>query len=126
VVRSIPKAEVNRAYETLVYFYGAKCGWQKKNSDGTADIEFVHMTKVYPSPTQPWEWCGTSVIFEDWRMQKEGQIAAAHAFKCGDEVAFAFKGEQLRGLVWGAATRVTVVVKNRGKFYVPASGLRLV
>jgi hypothetical protein len=125
VVRGVTRAEFGKIAEMLVYYFGSKCYWNKKGAvKGTYDVEFATMTKVYPAPKKPWDWCGTSVLFEDWHQQETAIYAAARQYKAGDQVSFDFKGETLTGLVSNIAKRVTVIVPGRGKIYVPGSMLR--
>jgi len=62
----IGRSEVVRM---LTYFFGEKCCWRDK----AGNLEFVHMTKVYPAPTRPWQWCGTSILpeMEDWHKRED-------------------------------------------------------
>jgi hypothetical protein len=120
VVRGIKNAaERNKLYAMLVYYFGDRCAWRTK---GGGELEFVHKAKVFPAPTRPWGWCGTTVLFDDWRRQEEGARELAASFKLGDQVAFDFRGQRKVGFVSNTAKRVTVIADGQ-KFYVPASQL---
>ncbi|NIQ88638.1 MAG: hypothetical protein GWN93_05985 [Deltaproteobacteria bacterium] len=41
--------------------------WWRKEPDGTWSCEFTHMCKVQPAPDFPWDWCGKTILFEDWQ-----------------------------------------------------------
>jgi hypothetical protein len=67
VLRNVPKEKLGEYVYFASYFYGCEPEngiWRTENHDGTFDLEFVHMCKVSPPPTAPWDWCGKSVLFK--------------------------------------------------------------
>ena len=72
VIRNVPAGKLQEYVYFASYFYGCEPDngiWRVENLDGTCDLEFVHMCKVFPPPRKPWEWCGTSVLF-----RKNGRV----------------------------------------------------
>lgn len=122
-IHGIKKAHLNEIHAMLVYYLGAKCAWRKNNPDNTIDLEFCHMTKVYPPPKRPWHWCGTTILFKDWQEREETNYEILSNFHLGDDVTFTYRGVKYQGVVANLRKRATVIVKGRGKFYVPASDL---
>lgn len=92
VVFGLAPEEIGPVAQMLVYYYGDRCWWRKANDEGTYDLEFVHMAKVTPPPTKPWEWCGETVLYEEEKSRWDAHtraIATARArFQPGDEVTF--------------------------------------
>lgn len=122
-IRDVTEDEWNDVANFLIYFFGSKCYHTKKHHDKKLwDVEFVHMTKVFPPPRQPWEWCGKTILFEELRKQREAAYTAAQAFAIGDKVAFDYKGYH-EGIVAGVNRRVTVISGNQ-KYYISAKDLK--
>jgi hypothetical protein len=117
------KAHVNELYSMLVYFLGQKCAWLKKNSDNTFSLEFCHMTKVFPPPKRPWQWCGTTILFKDWQVKEDTNYRILDTFNIGDQVSFGFRNQVYKGILINKRKRATVLVGGQ-KFYVPALDLR--
>lgn len=63
VLRAVAQDDVEEAKESIGFFLGHGGDFAKANPDGTWDIEFVHMTKVWPPPKSADGWCGTSVLW---------------------------------------------------------------
>jgi hypothetical protein len=63
VLRNVPDELLDAAKEGIGYYLGHGGDFAKPNQDGTWDIEFVHMCKVFPPPDSPDGWCGTSMLF---------------------------------------------------------------
>jgi hypothetical protein len=63
VLRAVPDEMLSTAKEGIGYFLGHGGDFARSNDDGTWDVEFVHMTKVFPPPDRPDGWCGTSVLW---------------------------------------------------------------
>jgi len=124
VIHMVTRAEEPEIVRTLIYFFGRKCVWATKFLGGYRQLEFVHMTKVFPPPRKPWEWCGTTVAFKDWQRNTEENKDAADAYKLGDMVSFVYKRERFIGFVsgFGRTGRITVIVPGSaaGKYYIPA------
>lgn len=121
VIHNIPIAQWREVDYTLCYYWGCKPrkgSWWHKNANGTLDVEFVDMASVYPPPSKPWEWCGTSMLFERWHQQVRMQREAARRLQVGDLVKFDYKGNTYRGIVINIRTRATVLV-GHAKWYVP-------
>ena len=106
--------------QMLITFYGEKGIWVNKFG-----IEFYDNTSVYPPGKRPWNWCGTSILFEEWRLREEQNYQAGLNFQLGDKVSFEHKGEVIVGRVSNIGKRVTVIIPN-GTWYVPARELTLV
>lgn len=119
-IYGVTESESMLVQEFLVWFFGQKCcTWKKAgkaNKEQIWNVEFVPMTKVSPPPKTPWGWCGTSILFEDWRLQEQAQLEAAAQFHIGDKVAFNYRGNH-EGIVVNVNKRVTVISGNQ-KFYV--------
>jgi hypothetical protein len=118
VVRNIEQQYFAEVADMLVYFFGNKCYKNTKNADGTWNFEFVPMTKVFPPPRRPWEWCGETVLFNDWKEQERKEHLASLSFTYGDKVKFFHKGKTHRGIVAGMNKRITVIVGN-AKWHIP-------
>lgn len=96
----------------LVYFFGNRCYTNKGN-----DVEFVHMTKVFPPPRNPWEWCGETVLFQDLKESRERRQAEVKTFKPGDEVTIVINGKRETAFVVKSNQKtVSVVVPNKGEW----------
>jgi hypothetical protein len=120
VVRNIANKAQMQQTLMLNYFFGDRCAWDNQKGE----LEFVHMTKVYPAPTKPWQWCGTTVLFNDWKVREETAQSSLQAFKIGDRVRFEYKGRRFEGLVAGKNKRCTVVVEgSEVVYYIPATSL---
>lgn len=125
-VPNVARADVAKVADMLVYYFGAKCEFVKTYPGvrTTVDFEFVPMSKVFPPPNRPWEWCGKSVLFDEARLSNEARRREAAqsvaAFKVGDRVSFVSKGATVVGLVTGVNKRLSVVVEGQeSKWYVP-------
>lgn len=125
-VYEVEAHEYNKVAAMLVYYFGERCFWTRRNSKGTTDFEFVHMTKVSPPPRNPWEWCGKSIMWEYQHQRQLTNRATLARFQIGQTVRFTFKGETHEGVVAGTNKRVTVIVPGHGKFYIPAHMLTIV
>lgn len=128
VVRGVTKAEWNDIAEMLIYFMGDKPYWTTKSVKGKFDVEFAYQcTGGYAERVlKPWQWCGESALFEDWRQRHEDEQDAAARFRPGMKVAFTYKGARKVGLVTNAVHRITVVVEGEGRYYWPASDLEII
>lgn len=124
VVRDVPAEKAGEVERVIEWFLGHGGCWWTKTVDGKRSVEFVHMTKVYPPPGKPWEWCGTTVLFGDWQTRLADTKALAAEFAPGDPVEFEFKGETKRGLVMYPNERtVSVMVEGEGRYTVPPEQL---
>lgn len=113
VVRNVEKKDQNIISNAIIYFYGSKGQWWKQSegkAKGVLDVEFVHMTKVFPPPRKPWEWCGTTILFEDWKKQEDDNRRERKKFKVGMMVSFSHKGQTISGVIAGLNKRAKVVV----------------
>lgn len=121
VVRNIRTGQTQEVLRILTYFFGKRCAWKQGR-----DIEFVHMTKVFPPPSKPWGWCGTSVLFADWQQEETDARNAMQAFSVGDEVEFEYKGQKHTGVVSNfGRTRLTIVEPGQqGKWHMPATSVK--
>jgi hypothetical protein len=120
VIRNVRPADLSKVVEMLTYFFGNRCCWRSGS-----DLEFVHMTKVFPAPKRPWEWCGTSVLFEDWKQREIRQSDARAAFRVGNRVRFEYKGRQFEGLIYGmGGKRCSIVIEGSEiVYYMPPTSL---
>jgi hypothetical protein len=107
-VKDLMPNEVNEFYSAMVYVLGNKCGWKKTHTGMVGrvpvvftDMECVAMTKVYPPPSRPWEWCGKTHIFESWRQTEANARRRAVSFNIGDQVSFVHKDARVYGVVVG-------------------------
>jgi len=124
VVRDVPSAKAGRVQRVIEWYMGANsCRWTKAKN-GKRSVEFVHMTKVFPPPRKPWQWCGTTVLFPDWQAQEAAERDAVETFRRGDEVFFEFRGRPKTGLVIQPNRRtVSVMVAGEGRYTVPPTDL---
>lgn len=119
----VPTDMANDINEFLVYYFGPKCARWTDTVNGKRNVEFVPMTKVYPPPKKPWEWCGKTMLFESWRLQEIASKTAVDNFSIGDPVWFTYQATRYEGVVANIVKRVTVVVPHHGKFYIPGKDL---
>lgn len=111
VIRNIPESQAVRFKRMIEFYMGEKAGyWVKHPYQKIYDVEFVHMTKVYPPPKRPWEWCGNSILFKDWQQREEANRYAMAAIRIGDQVSFMARGIKKEGIVTGMRKRVSVLV----------------
>lgn len=119
VVLGLTYAEMRTVTPMLVYYYGSRCAWQKRNPAGTYDLEFVHQTKVFPPPNRPWLWCGATVLFKDWQQRDSDRSAALRKYRVGSRVCFDHQGVHKIGLVSRVnKSTVSVVVDGEGTWRV--------
>jgi hypothetical protein len=122
-IRNVPKNRSNHIESVLIYFFGNKCSRWKDSVGGTMSVEFVPMTKVYPPPKKPWEWCGKTLIFGDWLADEKRNAESVAKFSIGDPVYFTHNATRYEGVVANVVKRVTVIVPHHGKFYIPGKEL---
>lgn len=128
VIRGVAdRAALMRVGRMLTYYFGEKCWWQSPRPDGKFNVEFVPMTKVFPPPTRPWEWCGTTVFFGDWHRRETVQRATLLQFRPGNRVAFEARGKTHVGIVANVNRKtVSVAVAGEGTWRVGPNLLRFV
>ncbi len=128
VIRNVEKKDEQLVSRTITYFYGSKGQWWKKNSNKTMDVEFVPMTKVFPPPRKPWEWCGKTTLFKDWQKQEEDNLDLRKNFKIGQKVSFTgnySKGQIFTGIISGLNKRAKVIIPGQETWwYVPYKDLK--
>ena len=125
VIRNVQKKDEQLVARAINYFYGCKGQWWKKNATKTMDVEFVPMTKVFPPPRKPWEWCGKTILFQDWKDQEDTNRNLMSNFKIGQSVYFFHKGEQISGIIAGLNKRAKIVIPGQETWWnVPYSELR--
>lgn len=121
-IHNIKRQHVNELYSMLTYFLGPKCAWSQKNPDNTVNLEFVYQGRG--KVLRPWYECGETVLFNDWKIREDERLEKMSQFHIGDPVEFTYKGYKYRGMIANMRKRVTVVVENQGKFYVPPENLK--
>jgi hypothetical protein len=127
VIRNVEKKDEQLVSRTITYFFGNKGQWWKKNRNKTMDVEFVPMTKVFPPPRKPWEWCGKTILFEDWQKQEKENRDLSRKFKIGQSVSFTHKDKIYTGIVSGLNKRAKVVIPGEETWWnVPYTDLRVV
>lgn len=127
VIRNVEKNDEQLVSRAITYFYGSKGQWWKKNSSKTKDVEFVSMTKVFPPPRKPWEWCGKTILFEDWQKQEADNRKLASQFKIGQTVSFLVKGKTITGIISSLNKRAKVIVPGQESWWhVPYNELKTV
>lgn len=128
VIRNVTKADENLVSRAITYFYGSKGQWWKKNASKTMDVEFVPMTKVFPPPRKPWEWCGKTILFEDWQQTEKAESDLKRNFKIGQSVWFNgkyTKFQTITGIIAGLNKQAKVVIPGQETWWhVPYSDLR--
>ena len=87
-------------------------------------VEFNAQTKVYPPPKKPWQWCGKTVLFEEWKQREAASASIARTLKIGQRVSFEYKGRTFEGMVANVTKRATVIT-TQGKFYIPVRMLTI-
>ncbi len=129
VVRSVPADEVNAVVRALDYVYGYKSTWAISRTvygKKVYDLEYVYQ---WCGPAtrrpKPWQWCGTSILFEDWHRREKAAAEAASRFWIGQRVSFEWKGRTLVGLVKSVNPKtVSIVVHGeRGWFRMPGNAV---
>jgi hypothetical protein len=120
VVRKVRSADAGRVQQVIEWHQGnGACRWTAAVG-GFRSVEFVAMTKVYPPPKKPWDWCGTTVLFPDWQAREAETTRLGAAFQPGDPVVFAHRGVSKHGLVgWVNGKSVAVLVAGEGQYRVP-------
>jgi hypothetical protein len=111
----VPKNRRNAVNHAIIYYNGSKSAWWTKDGG----VEFYNNTKVYPQGTKPWDWCGTTLLFQDW----QDRVELAHTFRIGASVSFIYDNVNHVGLVSHIGDRLTVITPE-GKFYMQASSVR--
>lgn len=128
VVRDVPKAQAGYVQRVIEWHVGhGACRWTGTSRSKKRSVEFVHMTKVFPAPRKPWEWCGETVLFPKWKAQVEENRAARADFDTlGEPVWFEHKGARKAGAFNGftRSGRARVLITGEGQWTVPASALR--
>lgn len=124
VLRNLSESEWHEAAKALWYFYLAKPNhglWTKKIGPGRYDVEFTHQAKVFPPPTKPWEWCGKSVLFEEWHEQARAAQAARRQWQVGMRCQFrGTHGHAVTGVVIGVGPKNIKVLADgdtSGRFW---------
>lgn len=120
-IYNIPKSETGAVSKAITFYFGSKGQWWRNSpgKPGHMDVEFVHMTKVYPPPKEPWEWCGKSILFESSHKIRKIQEELASLYKVGDTVSFTYKGQRHTGIIVNKGQRATVVVPgSETKWYI--------
>ena len=112
------KGRDNETLAMLVYFFGSGCYHVKGN-----DVEFVHMSKVFPPPKKAWQWCGDSVLFVEEQRREQTDRDAAEKFIAGERVSFMHKKARLTGIIYSPGVRAKVAVEGVGGFTVPSTML---
>jgi hypothetical protein len=127
VLRDIPAENAGRVQRVIEWYYGAgACRWTS-TVNGLRSVEWVPMTKVFPPPTKPWEWCGKTVLFEDWQRQERETREAIRSFTPGEAVWFEYKHERKDGFVSHLnAKTVAVTVPGEGGWRIPPQDLHKV
>jgi hypothetical protein len=126
IIAGIPRDQVELVERYLGHFLACTRGkgiWWVAQGKGMYGAEFVTMSKVSPPPQRPWEWDGTTLLFESWQEQEAAQRAAARQFRMGDQVQFTHKGTTYQGVICGGRKKASVLV-GHGKWGVPYSELR--
>jgi hypothetical protein len=125
VIRDVPSAKAGRVQRVIEWYMGANaCRWTSA-VNGRRSVEFVAMTKVYPPPRKPWEWCGTTVLFGDWQDRERAEKVAAAEFRLGQKVWFSHHGVLKVGIVAGINRRTVSVVVDGARWTVPPSDLNV-
>ena len=115
----IAHSDTNDVVRYLRHFYGCepkKGEWWTKQPDGNWSVEFSDSIHGYYS--KPWDFCGASILFEDWQERDKEYNATKVQFRVGDHVRFEHKGWEYHGVITGGRTRATVLV-DHSKWNVP-------
>jgi len=119
VIRDVPAEMAGSIQRVIEWHLGhGACRWTK-TTKGLTSVEFVHMTKVFPAPRRPWEWCGTTLLFTDWQDREAEGRRLSQKFAIGDRVWFLARGSRHEGLVAGVnAKTISVLVEGEGRWRV--------
>lgn len=124
VVRDVPAKSAGRVQRVIEWHLGhGACKWTK-TVNGKTSVEFVDMTKVFPAPKRPWQWCGETILFADWRDSENADTVALATFRLGERVAFVHKGQIVSGEVTKINRKtVSIHVSGQGSWTVPPTQL---
>lgn len=125
LISNVQPGEIALVEKALHYYFGGKRNrgwWWQKAWDGSYQAEVVDMTDVYPPPRYPWNWCGVTFLFDEWRTQILANERAAKQVRLGDWVSFSHKGQVYKGQIIGGRTKASVLV-GHSKWSVPYSQL---
>lgn len=128
VLRHVPPQRIPAVESALTVLYGPRSSRRRFNDGmgGDYDVEFMDTNAFYPAPRKPWEYCGTSILFEDEHQRDLELQQAVREFKPGDQVRFMHRGKSLVGLIARVnKKRCTVVVKHDGAYYVPGKDMAI-
>jgi hypothetical protein len=125
VVRGIPAAKAGYVNRVIEWHMGSAAARWTGTTNGTRDAEFVAMTKVYPPPRKPWEWCGETVLFGDWQRREQETKEAAAQFEPLETVWFHHKNQRFEGQVLrvNAKTVSVQIPGERGHWTIPPTEL---
>lgn len=124
VIRNVPSAKAGRVQRVLEWHYGGNCARWTSPVKGKRSVEFVHMTKVYPPPRKPWEWCGTTVLFEDWQQREDKAAERRASFRVSQPVWFEHKGVRYDGFVTKINRKtIGVMIPNQGEWRIGPNAL---
>ena len=129
VIRNVEKKDEQLVLRAINYYYGCKGQWWTKTTNKTRDVEFVPMTKTFPPPRRPWEWCGKTILFQDWKDREANNEELKNKFKIGQKVSFCgkyTKGQIIIGIISGLNSRAKVIVPGQETWWnVPYENLNV-
>jgi hypothetical protein len=113
VVVNVAKADENLVAYWIKYHYGEKAAWWTRASRGFRSVEFYYNVDS-PRGTRPWHYDGTTILFQDWMQEEQGNRARRKqlldaGLKMGARVKFNWKGAQKIGTYAGGQTYASVV-----------------
>jgi hypothetical protein len=119
IVCNVCDRDLKKIVTMLEYFFGEDCYHKRTKFNGKVyDIEFVHMTKVSPSPTRPWEWCGVTMLFQKELAREYKSRKLLSKFSNGQRVLFNYARMHLKGTVVGTTrTQLRVDCDKNGIVY---------
>lgn len=126
VVRDVPKDQTGYVQRVIEWHLGhGSCRWTGTGRSKKRSVEFVHMTKVFPAPRRPWQWCGETLLFPKWKAREEADRAARDTFTPGEAVSFEYKGQTKRGAFSHITRsgRAAVLVSGEGQWTLAPSNL---
>lgn len=118
-LRGIPKAalrDVDLMLRRTIGAYPREGAWWSQQGQTWA-VEFTSRPWEHP-----WDMCGTTLLYADWRQQLQDREKARSRFLIGDRVAFSHRGVRYEGIISGGRKRATVIV-GHSKWHVPYTQL---
>jgi hypothetical protein len=123
VIRDVPADKAGEIEEVIVWFMGSRSSWWTGTHEGKRSVEFYNNSKVFPQGTRPWSWCGTTVLWQDWRDREERHATILRTFEPGDKVWFEYKKVRKYGEVMYLNQKTVAVWAEGNRWIIPPQDL---